>query len=156
MTGSERTWRIALRAVFAVAALLTVMCVALLLAAIRNDRAISTNLGTAYATVEQVSFDRAIIRYETPDGIAHSPANGVLYPEGLTAGDLVWIEYDVTDPELARVAGRGATLTLLPLGTTILFTWLVAGPAIWWIRRNVSAAATPAAKAAKTEAARPA
>nr|WP_245788221.1 hypothetical protein [Amycolatopsis marina] len=132
------------------------MCVALLLAAIRNDRAISTNLGTAYATVEQVSFDRAIIRYETPDGIAHSPANGVLYPEGLTAGDLVWIEYDVTDPELARVAGRGATLTLLPLGTTILFTWLVAGPAIWWIRRNVSAAATPAAKAAKTEAARPA
>ena len=156
VAGSERMWRIALRAVFAVAVLLTVLCVALLLAAIRNDRAISANMGTAYATVEQVSFDRAIIRYETPDGIAHSPANGVLYPEGLAAGDLVWIEYDTTDPDLARVAGRDASLTLLPLGTMLLFTWLVAGPLIWWIRRNVSAAAAPAPEGAKTEATHPA
>jgi uncharacterized iron-regulated membrane protein len=48
----------------------------------------------------------------------------------------VRIEYDVSDPELARVAGRSATLTLLPLGTTILCTWLIAGPLLWWIRRE--------------------
>jgi hypothetical protein len=143
VAGSERAWRIALRAVLAVACLLTVLCVALLLAAIRNDRAISDDLGTAYARVEQVSFDRTIIRYETPDGTAHSPANGVLYPAGLTAGDLVWIEYDTSDPELARVAGRDAILTLLPLGTTVLFTWLVAGPLIWWIRGNSSTNSRP-------------
>ncbi|SFQ64646.1 hypothetical protein SAMN05421810_111147 [Amycolatopsis arida] len=132
----ERAWRLAGRVVLGVAGALTLLCVALLFAAVRNDRAIAANLGTANARVEQVNFDRTIIRYETPDGVAHIPSNGVLYPEGLETGDLVWIEYDTTNPELARVAGRTAVLTLLPLGTTILFTWLVAGPALWWIRHR--------------------
>ncbi len=134
-TGAGRDpWRIGARVVLGLAVVLTLLCVALVFAAIRNDRAITAHLGTANARVEQVSFDRTIIRYETPDGVSHSPANGVLYPDGLAEGDLVWIEYDVTDPELARVAGRTWVLTLLPLGTTILFTWLVAGPLLWWLR----------------------
>lgn len=112
------------------------MCICLLFAAIRNDRSISGQLGTATATVDSVAFDRTIIHFETPDGIVHSPANGVLYPDGLAAGQLVRIEYDATDPELARVAGRSATLTLLPLGSFVFFTWLVAGPLLWWIRRQ--------------------
>ena len=62
----------------------------------------------------------------------------MLYPEGLEAGQLVRVEYNTEDPELARVAGRSASLTLLPLGTTILFTWLVAGPAWWFSRRRVA------------------
>lgn len=112
------------------------MCVCLLFAALRNDSAISAQLGTATATVDSVAFDRTIIHFETPDGIVHSPANGVLYPDGLAAGQLVRIEYDASDPELARVAGRSAALTLLPLGSFVFFTWLVAGPALWWIRRQ--------------------
>jgi hypothetical protein len=115
---------------------MTVLCITLLFAAIRNDGAISGQMGTATAEVDSVAFDRTIIHYVTPDGVVHSPANGVLYPQGLTAGQVVRIEYDVSDPELARVAGRSATLTLLPLGTTILFTWLIAGPLLWWIRRQ--------------------
>jgi hypothetical protein len=27
-------------------------------------------------------------------------------------------------------------LTLLPLGSFVFFTWLVAGPILWWIRRQ--------------------
>jgi hypothetical protein len=115
---------------------MTVLCITLLFASIRNDGAISGQMGTATAQVDSVSFDRTIIHYVTPDGVVHSPANGVLYPQGLTAGQVVRIEYDVSDPELARVAGRSATLTLLPLGTTILCTWLIAGPLLWWIRRE--------------------
>jgi hypothetical protein len=84
--------------------------------------------------VDSVSWDRTIIRYATPDGIVHIPANGVLYPSGLAAGDLVRIEYDTANPELTRVAGRTAMLTLLPLGTTVLVTWLVASALLWWIR----------------------
>ncbi|MEV5714460.1 DUF3592 domain-containing protein [Amycolatopsis mediterranei] len=135
-TRGERARRVGWWTILGVASLLTVMCVCLLFAAIRNDSAISAQLGTATATVDSVAFDRTIIHFETPDGIVHSPANGVLYPDGLAAGQLVRIEYDASDPELARVAGRSATLTLLPLGSFVFFTWLVAGPGLWWIRRQ--------------------
>ncbi|WP_370970313.1 DUF3592 domain-containing protein [Amycolatopsis sp. cg9] len=146
-TRGERARRVGWWATLGVASLLTVMCVCLLFAAIRNDGAISAQLGTATATVDSVAFDRTIIHFETPDGIVHSPANGVLYPDGLAAGQLVRIEYDASDPELARVAGRSATLTLLPLGSFVFFTWLVAGPLLWWIRR-VDKRAVPAPAAA--------
>ncbi|WP_425546132.1 DUF3592 domain-containing protein [Amycolatopsis albidoflavus] len=114
------------------------MCVSLVFAAFRNDNAIESHLGTATATVESVAFDRTIIQYQTPDGIVHSPPTGVLYPSGLAAGQLVAIEYDATSPELTRVAGRTATLTLLPVGMTVLITWLVAGPLLWWLRRLIN------------------
>lgn len=140
----RRVWRVSGWVVLGVASLITLLCVTLVFAALRNDRAISANLGTATAQVEQVSFDRAIIRFDTPDGVSHNPANGVLYPEGLQAGQLVRIEYDTTDPELARVAGRTWVLTLLPVTTTVLITWLVAGPLLWWIRTRARAAATAA------------
>ena len=142
-TKVERARRAGWWITLGVASLLTVMCVCLLFAAIRNDREIAGQLGSATATVDFVAFDRTIIHFETPDGIVHSPANGVLYPDGLSAGQLVRIEYDASDPELARVAGRSATLTLLPLGSFVFFTWLVAAPILWWIRRQNRRAATP-------------
>lgn len=136
---SERARRIGWFAVLGAASLLTVLCVGLFFAAVSNDNAIETHLGTATATVESVGFDRTIIQFQSPDGIVHSPANGVLYPSGLSAGQLVAIEYDTTNPDrVARVAGRTAMLTLLPLGTTILVTWLVAGPLLWWLRRLIN------------------
>lgn len=118
------------------AVVLTVLCAGLLFAAIRNDEAITGHLGAATAQVDSVGWDRTIIRFETPDGVVHIPANGVLYPGGLVAGDLVRIEYDAANPDLARVAGRTATLTLLPLGTTVLITWVVAGGLLFWIRQR--------------------
>ncbi|MFC3449750.1 DUF3592 domain-containing protein [Amycolatopsis speibonae] len=133
---AERVRRIGWYAALVVASLVTVLCVSLLFAAFRNDSAIEAQLGQATAQVESVSFDRTIINYATPDGIMHSPANGVLYPAGLAAGQLVNIEYDAGDPELARVAGRSGSNTLLPLGSMVFFTWLIAGPLLWWIRRQ--------------------
>ena len=53
----------------AVAVVITVLCAGLLLAAIRNDQAITGNLGTATAEVDAVAWDRTIIRFETPDGV---------------------------------------------------------------------------------------
>jgi hypothetical protein len=143
---SKQRQRIARRVVLGAAALITVLCVGLLLAAIRNDGAVTSHLGAANAEVDSVSWDRTIIRFETPDGIVHIPANGVLYPGGLVAGDLVRVEYDTANPELARVAGRTATLTLLPLGTTTLVTWAVAGGLLWWIRYRSRRAAPDVAE----------
>ncbi|MEU3273787.1 DUF3592 domain-containing protein [Saccharomonospora sp. NPDC006951] len=126
-------------AILGVAAVITLLGVTLVFAALRNDQAISAHLGTANAQVDQVLFDRTIIRFETPDGVAHSPENGVLYPGGLSAGQLIRIEYDTTDPELAKVAGRTWLLTLLPVGSTVLITWLIAGPLLWWLRSKLRA-----------------
>ncbi|WP_240686897.1 DUF3592 domain-containing protein [Amycolatopsis suaedae] len=136
----ERVLTIGVRVLIGVACVITLLCGSLVFAAIRNDNAITGNLGTADAEVVSVSFDRTIVRYSTPDGIAHIPSLGVLYPAGLEAGQLVRVEYDVTDPELVRVAGRSVLVTLLPVGSTALITWLVAGPALWWYLRRRRAA----------------
>jgi len=122
--------------VLGVAGLLTLLVLVLLLAAYRNDAAIDSHLGTANAEVLWVGWDRTIVRFETPDGAVHISQDGVLYPDGLTEGQLVHVEYDVTDPNLVRVAGRSFTLAFLPVGTTLAITWLAAAPLLWWLRRR--------------------
>ncbi|MPY78788.1 MAG: hypothetical protein GEV04_09850 [Actinophytocola sp.] len=121
-----------------VAILITSMMLVLVLAAYRNDAAINAHPGTANAEVLSVAWDRTIVRFETTDGAVRISQDGVLYPEGLTEGQLVHVEYDVTNPDLVRVAGRSFTLSLLPAGTTVVLAWLVAGPLLWWLRRRES------------------
>lgn len=117
--------------------LVSFLCVMLVIAAGRNDNAIAARTGFANAEVLSVHFDRTVIRYETPDGMVHIPPNGVLYPGGLAEGQVVRVEYDRSDPdELVRVAGRNMSMTLLPVGSTMLITWAVVAPALWWLRRN--------------------
>lgn len=142
VAGNVRAFRVGAIVVLCLASVGTLLCVTLVLGALRNDHAISGDLGTATAQVEQVLFDRTLIRFETPDGVAHSPENGVLYPDGLSAGQLVRVEYDRGDPELARVAGRTWLLTLLPVGSTLVGIWLVAGPLLWWLRNRDRATVT--------------
>jgi len=36
-----------------------------------------------------------------------------------------------------RVAGRGAVVTLLPVGLTVLGVWAIAIPTVWWLRRRM-------------------
>jgi hypothetical protein len=138
----EHVLRLGSWGVLGAASVITLLGVVLVMGAFRNDQLIAENHGTATALVEQVMFDRTLIRYETPDGVSHSPENGVLYPDGLTAGQLVRIEYDTTDPELAKVAERTWLLTLLPVSTTLLVTWLVAAPLAWFLRSRLRALTT--------------
>ena len=146
-TRREHALRLGSWVVLGVASLITLLGVVLVLGAFRNDQVIAENRGIATGQVEQVLFDRTLVRYETPDGVSHSPENGVLYPEGLTAGQLVRIEYDTTDPELAKVAGRTWLVTLLPVASTLLITWLVAAPLLWFLRTRLRALSKYAAVA---------
>jgi hypothetical protein len=114
----------------------TLVGVLLLLACVRDDRAIDERTGKATAEVVSVSFNRTVVRFGAPDGKVYSPSQGVLYPEGLEAGQLVRIEYDTADPELARIAGRTASLSILPISTFLLGVWAVLAPLIWWLRRR--------------------
>lgn len=140
MARQRRRWRIARWVVLGVAGLVTLLMLVLVLAAYRNDSAIESNLGAANAEVLSVGWDRTIVRFETTDGAVHISQDGVLYPGGLVEGQLVHVEYDVTNPDLVRVAGRTFTLSLLPAGVTIAVTWLIAGPLVWWLRRRESPA----------------
>ena len=64
------------------------------------------------------------------------PANGVVYPVGLAAGERVRVEYDTANTELVRVAGRGWQLAFLPVGTSLLACWALLVPALWLLRRK--------------------
>ncbi|HEX3648767.1 MAG TPA: hypothetical protein VHV49_10070, partial [Pseudonocardiaceae bacterium] len=59
-----------------------------------------------------------------------------LYPGGLAAGERVRVEYDTTNTELVRVAGRDFRLALLPVGSSIAICWAVVGPLLWWLVRR--------------------
>lgn len=128
--------RIAHRAVLALAGLFTVLVVLSLAGAARDDLAIDARTGEATAEVLSTASPRAVVRFATPDGEVHIPEQGVGYPSGLAAGQLVRVEYAVRDPDRVRVAGRTWVVGLLPAALVVVATWLVAGPLAWWLRRR--------------------
>jgi hypothetical protein len=115
-------------------AVITFLCLMVVLGSARDDAAISAHTGKATAEVVSVSFARTIIRFTTPDGAVHSPPSGVLYPRGLEPGQLVRIEYDTRTPDLARVAGRDVGEGVLPAALTALGAWVVCLPLALWLR----------------------
>ncbi|MFI9007119.1 DUF3592 domain-containing protein [Actinosynnema sp. NPDC053489] len=136
-TGVRRKVRLLVsRSLVVIGAVVTLIGVILLAACFRDDSMIEGRLGKATAEVVSVSFQRTVVRFATPDGAVHSPSQGLLYPEGLEPGQLVRVEYDTADPEVARVAGRTAVLALLPIGTFLLAVWAVLAPAAWWLARK--------------------
>lgn len=136
MVKTGRRRRVGVVVVLSVAGLLTLLALVLVAGAYRNDSLISSDRGTADAEVVSVSWRRTVVRFETEDGVVHIPKDGVLYPDGLVVGQRLLVEYDRGNPELVRVAGRSAALSLLPGGTTVLFTWLAAAPVLWLLRRT--------------------
>ena len=130
-----RRW--ASRCLLAFGAIVTFLGVVLVVAAWTEDISIDGNLGRVNAEVVSDDFSRTLIRFYTPDGAEHVPQVGVLYPSGLKVGDVVEVEYNQENPELVRVAGRGAVVTLLPVGLTLLVVWAVVIPAVWWLRRRL-------------------
>lgn len=127
--------RAAACAILFVAVITTLLAFLLVIAAATEDRAIEGHTGRADAEVLSVTTHRTLVRFQTPDGAEHVPNVGVLYPEALKEGQVVRVEYDMREPDLVRVAGRGATLTFLPAFTTLLAVWAVAVGLVWWLRK---------------------
>jgi hypothetical protein len=128
--------RVAARVLLVFAALLTFLAVVLVVAAWTEDIAIDSDPASANAEVVSDSFTRTLVRFYTGDGAEHIPQLGVLYPADLNVGDVVRVEFKRDNPEVVRVAGRGAFVTVLPVGLTVLGVWAVLGPAAWWLRRS--------------------
>lgn len=106
---------------------ITVMAIVMVAGCHRNDAQIDANKATAMADV--VSADRlhAAVNFQTPDGQFHSPRLGLLYPTELTAGQRIIIDYDVTNPDLARPTGRSWTLAIIPALSVAFVGWLIVG-----------------------------
>lgn len=120
-----------------VAVLVTLLAVFALAGAVLDDRAISANPALAQAEVLDGSTSaRTLVRFTVANGETVVPEGGVLYPRGLVPGTTVAVEYDVTAPDLVRVAGRSALDGVLPLGVTVLLTWLVLAPPALALRRR--------------------
>jgi hypothetical protein len=119
-----------------VGAVFTGLCLLVLVACWQDDAAIDAHLGQATADVLSSSPSRTAVRFVTPDGTVNIPDTGVLYPQGLIAGERVRVEYDTQNPQLVRVAGRDYQLAFLPVGTAILIAWAVLAPTLWWLRRR--------------------
>jgi hypothetical protein len=127
--------------VLGLAVLITVLAGFAVAGAAVDDRAIAANPATAQAEVlEGSNFVRTLVRFTVANGEVRVPERGVFYPRGLQPGDAVAVEYDVTDPDLVRVAGRGAFGSTGPLLLAVLGSWVLLGPLALWIRRRRSAA----------------
>lgn len=120
-----------------VAVLATVLAVLALAGAAIDDRAIAANPAVAEAEVlDGSSFARTLVRFTVANGEAVVPERGVFYPRGLEVGESVAVQYDVTDPELVRVAGRSALDGVLPLSLGVVVVWALLGPLALWLRRR--------------------
>ncbi|OZE95887.1 DUF3592 domain-containing protein [Rhodococcus sp. 15-2388-1-1a] len=124
--------------VLVVAVAISVLAVLLVVGAWRNDVTIDSDKGTATAEVLSAGKLRSAVSFITPDGVTHNPPLGVLYPTNLIAGQRIEVEYYKADPdvELVRVAGRDAAVAIVPAGSVIVVTWLIAGPVLFWLRRK--------------------
>jgi hypothetical protein len=132
--------RAAPRIVIGFAVVLTLLAGFALVGAALDDRTISDDQAVAQAQVlEGSTFFRTLVQFTAADGQAHTPELGVFYPRGLVPGTKVAVEYDVTDPDLVRVAGRTALAGLAPLGVGVLLVWAVAVPWSRWLRRRRAA-----------------
>jgi hypothetical protein len=129
--------RAAPRIVIGFAVVLTLLAGFALVGAALDDRTISADQAVAQAQVlDGSTFLRTLVQFTAADGQAHTPELGVFYPRGLQAGTMVAVEYDVTNPDLVRVAGRTAVSGLLPLGVAVIVVWAIALPWSRWLRKR--------------------
>ncbi|MGQ0577178.1 MAG: DUF3592 domain-containing protein [Pseudonocardia sp.] len=129
--------------VIGAAVLLTVLGGLALVGAALDDAAISRNRAVATAEVlEGSSWSRTLVRFTAANGQTVVPGNGVAHPRGLVPGQAVAVEYDVTDPELVRVAGRSAADGIVPMLVGLAVVWVVLGGTARTIRRRRRAAGT--------------
>lgn len=107
--------RLGVRVVAAAAAVFSVLtAVLILLACFVNDQRIDQDMGSATATVTEVTDRRAAVEFDAGGGRTVRPVTGVFYPTGLVEGQRVQVEFRRANPDLVRVSGRSWTVAVVP------------------------------------------
>lgn len=133
---SSRIWRWAGRLVALLVLAITIMMIALAIGMRLNDRTIEEHPGSATATVLSVSPLRTGIEFIDGSGATVRPDGGVLYPGLLSVGQQFVVEYSTVDPQVARVAGRTASVGTVMIAVTLAVTYLIGVPLLWWCGRR--------------------
>ncbi|NMO03947.1 hypothetical protein HH308_22285 [Gordonia sp. TBRC 11910] len=107
-----------------IGAVVTLMAVVLVAGCYLNDSRINANKGTVIADVVSADTLHAAVTMQTPDGQIYSPRLGLLYPTELAVGERISVDYDITNPDLARPTGRDWTLSLLPAVSIAVIGWI--------------------------------
>lgn len=125
-----------------IAVVLAVLTVLALAGAVMNDVRISAHRATTAATVlDGSTYVRTIVQFTDDEGQLRTPS--VLYPVGLSAGESIYVEYDATEPDRVRVAGRSWVDGILPTAGGLAVLAAVFGPLVLWLRRRRDAADRP-------------
>ncbi|MBC3189613.1 DUF3592 domain-containing protein [Pseudonocardia sp. C8] len=107
-----------------------------------DDIRIDAHRATTAATVlDGSSYWRSVVRFVDHEGRLQTPGSGISYPAGLTPGQNIYVEYDITEPTRVRVAGRTALDGVLPVAGGIAAVWVVLGPLHVALRRRRDRAA---------------
>lgn len=125
--------------VLILAGLMTLQSLLLVAGAWRNDKAIERDMGVALAEVLSAGPRRSTIEFVTPERVTYRPELGVLYPSELSPGMRIYVEYDKSNPDLVRVQGRNASLSIIPAGSIFVVVWTVTGTVLLglaWLRRR--------------------
>ncbi|KAA0919021.1 DUF3592 domain-containing protein [Dietzia sp. ANT_WB102] len=88
--------------------------VLIVLACFIDDQRIDRDMGSATATVTEVTDRRAAVEFDTGGGRTVRPVTGVFYPTGLIEGQQVQVEFRRANPDLVRVSGRSWTVAVVP------------------------------------------
>ncbi len=86
----------------------------ILVACLVDDLRIDADMGSATATVTEVTDRRAAVEFDAGRGLPVRPKTGVFYPVGLVEGQRVQVEFRRANPDLVRVSGRSWTVALVP------------------------------------------
>lgn len=114
-------------------------CAAMVIGPALNDYYINQNPGRALARVSAIGPTRTAVEFIDTTGAVVSPKRGVLYPSGLAVGQRVWVAYDVTNPERAKIDGREWTLSIIPaLSALVVVTGLfgLVWAWLWWMTQR--------------------
>lgn len=125
-----------------VAVVLSVLTVLALAGAVMNDVRIASHRATTAASVlDGSTYWRTIVQFTDDEGQLRTPS--VLYPSGLSVGENIYVEYDASQPDRVRVAGRSAVDGILPTALGLVVLGTVFGPLVVWLRRRRAAAERP-------------
>lgn len=107
-----------------VGAVIAAMAIVLVAGCYLNDSRIDAHKATVIADVVSADTLHAAVTLQTPDGQIYSPRLGLLYPTELAVGERISVDYDMTNPDLARPSGRDWTLSLVPALSIVVVGWL--------------------------------
>lgn len=119
-----RRWQVLL---VALGVVVTVMMGIMVGGCYLDDHRINQHKETAIADVVSAGRFKSAVSFVAADGQVHNPRLGVLYPTHLTTGQRISVEYDSRNPDVVRVAGRGAELAWRPAISVTVTSWLVIG-----------------------------